>query len=170
MIKLDKEIELTGEGYTNSPKLLKQAWRDDSFAIYSRSEKDKKIYAYEVFKIPVVKKGFVWPGGKKTEEEDREFYPGASRFGKDAWICVSFELAKQKLDKFSKNAFNDEKIPEEKPVASGATLSGTFTIKEYADSVGLNYNDARKFVLENFKVFGKRNTGGKGKPSILYSK
>ena len=169
MIKLQSEIVLTGEGYQSSPRLLKLVKRTDHVAMYSRADMNKspnEPYCYEVFKVPSHKKGYTWQNGK-VEEDDREYYPGASAFGRSAWSIKSLSSAENKYQ----NLLRDKSIKDEEDKlmedCQNSSNMELFTINDYATKHSLTYIDARKWVLENCVPVSKRSSG-RGKPSVLY--
>lgn len=170
MIKLDEEIVFTGEGYQTSPRFLKQVERKGNIAIYSRSDdKDRRSYCYEVIIIGSVAAGFVWPNGT-VEPEGYEFYPGAKAWGKSGWTFNKLSAAKNKMKELliKKESVKENIVSQNNN--SATKIEGQFTIKEYAESAGLSYIDARSWVLANCKAVGQRKAAGRGKPSVLYAK
>lgn len=61
-----------------------QIHREGMLAIYTQTHRDGGATRYEVVRIRIAP-AHTWPNGATTPE--REVYPGATRWGQDAWSC-----------------------------------------------------------------------------------
>jgi hypothetical protein len=107
MRSLETEFTWGGSGYAQSPRHFKQLKRNRWFALYQRSNPEGKIDCYEVVKIGLIKKGTVIKQFNKTYEDDQEFYPGNSTWGKQGWTLLTLLDAEKKFNELSKDFKKD---------------------------------------------------------------
>ena len=110
MIKLEKEFTENADGTgTQTFKLIK---RTEKVAMYQRITKDGKTFAYEVFRIKIIKAGSSFPNGMKITE-DFESYgnKGKKRFNKySLYCCKNLNRAEEHYAKLNKE--EDAELPD----------------------------------------------------------
>lgn len=111
MIKLPSEfVENADKTGTQTFKLIK---RTDKVALYQRIRKDNTTFAWEVFRIKVIKKGTVIYD--KVLEDDKEQYGSVTKkkFGRyDIHCCKFLDQAEAIYDRLNKE-FDDSTDEEE---------------------------------------------------------
>lgn len=164
----------TGDGFSANPVHLKQVKRTEAVALYERWHNEGQTFnGYEVFVIKKRLKGQPLPGGL-FEQEDREVYPSAGQFGKTAWHCSKGQ-AFAKFDELVAKGVADE--DEENEVTAPVIVPVMeFTCGDLAESNGITYAEAQKFLKENIDKTiklhrtGRKDGQTKGKPSNFYMK
>lgn len=162
--------------------------------IYSRTNTDGKIVAYEVVFGLMKKAGTVerFPGGvTRTFEEDTEFYPTKSHFGTYAWFCVNLPQAEKQFAKVvglsveceeTGEAVDTEEVKPKgkrgRPKVARPLLDipeVEFSVTELATLNKVEYPVAFRFVKEaeekgQVKRTRTEQRATKGKPTQLFAK
>lgn len=163
--------------------------------IYKRVLPDGRIFGFEVF-VPSVKKAGTYPlpnGKSISYEEDFEEYPGAAKFGRSAWACITEERARVRLADLVKalpvalvESPEEEKESVTAPVSNGrgrprgerpvlSMPEGEFSCKELAEKNGVEYVTAFVFLKEAEEAGTVKRTrterrAARGKPTQLFEK
>lgn len=173
----------TGDGYGSNPIVLTQIKRNNKVALYSRrAQSSKTIQGYELFIVKVRCKGQALPGGG-FEEEDREVYPSAQKFGKTAvFLAPDLEKALARFEQMSRSPEEieaDEALERANEIVPVVTVKPPkvnipipkkeFSMREYSEELGIPYhqvaNWAKAMIGEGkLEVARQEHRSARGKP------
>lgn len=158
-----------------------------------------KSFAFEIF-IPSVKKAGEYKlpnNGSITYDEDFEEYPGATKFGRSALCCKTFQAALNRLEEWKKNADLVAEAAEDEPerdesVEFDPTVkrrgrprkakvalvipTGNFSVQQLADTNSVKYINAYLFLKQELQAgrikfeFKERTNPASPVPTKYYSK
>ena len=169
-----------------------QLKRTDKVALYKRVWNARPTHvAYEAFEVKVIQEGAALPGGNFVKET-YEVYPGANAFGKTAYCCATEWQGEARFDELVKRINDRGSVAEDvvEAVESGPVVKGKrgrpsvsrpavivpetekFTMKEIL-ALNPSYTQPSLYLAvkadSRIKAVGTQaNSGGRGKPSVLY--
>lgn len=172
MITLPTEFVDGSNGFSQAPGPLtyKQIKREGNVAVYQRFYVDGRPKDFETIIIKVHPKGKVVY--QKMYEDDTEYYPTASVWGKTGWSYGNLKAAEKKMTEVL-NGISDED-PENADFTGEVDGVKYFTVAQFAEKNHLSYVDARLTIVENMKnskveCVGEKRLNAKGKKSKIYT-
>ena len=172
MITLPKEFVDGSNGYSQSPGPLtyKQVVREGNVAIYQRFYVDGRPKDFETIIIKVHPKGKVVY--QKTYEDDTEYYPSASVWGKSGWSYGNLKGAENKM--LAILSGQSDEAPESAEFGGDVDGVKYFTIAQFSEHRNLSYVDGRLSLLKlvdehKIECVGEKRLHAKGKKSKIYT-
>lgn len=157
-------------GGQNPPLTYKQICRQDNIAVYERSL-NGEIRDYETIIIRTAKAGD--EVFNKVYDEDQEFYPGSSTWGKMGFSYHGVTAKNAAINKFNKLLKDAEQSINPAPEKGMVIPDGDFTTTMLAEINNTNYVTASSYIKNNpdkIIFIEEKRLQSKGKMSRMYRK